>query len=609
MVNKKIIFVTILLLTVIAFFLRVLPFNYGSSTSFMDTHLFGQALNLGKLIVERDFSQLKTLANYPYFFSYIFLFFFGIFYLIGAMAGLFSSSADFIKYIILQMDQMFELSRIIVAISGALLVPLVYMVTKRLIAAKVSRKQNKWIIIGSLLAAILMTFSLLHVHFGKLVRPHIPVSFLLFLSFYIYLILLKKKNFLSYAALGLVSGATAGTLQNGFLSILFLILGHLFLIYQNYKEKNQKISIRLKEVFSWQFIIALIIFFLVVIISYPYVFLSPKEALNLENGQFSLILGGGWGMEYVGGLANFRGGGFVTEIEALCFYEPGLILTLLFLSVVYFVFWKVKIKSKKTQKKSLYYCLGLWGAILFIFFYFVLFGIYNHTGYRMLTPLIPFLCMATGIIAFLVLDKSTKKYRYLIIAFIVIILIFPMVQSFRLTALALRGSTQDLAADWIKKNIAPNKIIAIGSESRIRLDSSQESLKKRIDLLGPDSIGQRDQFLLSLNEKDYPKDAMAVFPLFTFKEDYDKIYDFLKTETDYLVLGRFAIKPGISPSPDPMYKISTSLNKTLIKTFIPFKEDSSNRESRFPQEIKNPVIDLWAYKRMGAVIEIYKINH
>lgn len=611
MLNKKqLIFVIIFLLTIIAFFLRVLPFNYGSFITFGDINLFRQALNLGKAIAEHNFSQLKIPSFYPYFFSYIFLFFFGVFYLIGMLVGLFSSSAEFMKYVILQMDGFFETSRILIAVSGALLVPMVYLTTHRLISAKTEYteyKEKKWAMVASLLTAILMTFSLLNVHYAKILSVHIPVAFLFFLSFYFYLIFLKKKSFLSYLALGLVIGATAGTLQNGFIAILFLILGHFFLIHE--KIKKGKIFDRLKRILSWQFLVSLAAFLLIFAISYPYTILSLKESLNLKEGKFNLTLSGSEIIDRADDLESFRGIGFITELKGLLFYEPGLIIILLFLLGIYFPLWKRKINNKNVGEKYLHYVWGTKGLIIFIILYLFLFGIYSHTRYRTLCPLIPFLCVAVGIIAFKVLNEVSKKYKYWIIGFISLVLIFSMVQSFRLTNLAIKDSTQDLAGKWIKNNINSDEVIALESYSRLRLDPSRKSLEKRIELFGPDSLGQRDQFLLSLDEKDYPKDTLTVFPLFIFKENYDKINEFLKKETDYLILGYSASKPGIDPPQDTIYQISSSLNKQLVQRFIPFKNESSRRISKFPLDIENPIIDLWSYERMGPVIEIYKINH
>lgn len=571
--NKRIIFWAILFITLIAFFLRVLPFGYGmSAIDFSDTELFTHALNLGKAFVDKDLSQFKTPAGYPYFFSYIYLFFFGIFYLIGTMINLFSSSAEFIKSLIVQMESFFETSRIIVSISGALLIPLVYLVTKKLVKPKY--KENKWLLFGSFLATILMTFSLIHIHFAKVIRPHVLVSLFLFLAFYFYLILLEKKNFSSYAGLAIFSGAAAGTLQTGLISILFLILPLFFF----------------KKIPFWKFSISLLLFLLIIVISYPYAFLSPKESLNLETGKIDITLSGGKYQNFVDSKSDFSGKGFSQQLKGLFFYESGLIIILIFLLMF--------LKRKEIKK---YITPGITGLILFIVIYFLVFGFYSQTGTRMLAPLIPFLCAITGILAFTVLNK---KYRYWIIIFIALILIFPIIQSVRLTSLATKQSTQDLAAKWIKKNINPDKIVAIEGHAGIKIIPNQESIKKQIDLVGIESIGQRSEFLFSLNKENYPKNTGPVFPLSVFKEDYNKIEEFLKTKADYLTVGYL----NSNSSQQPIYQIVSSLNKQTIKRFSPFKKESSIT-SNFPQFMNNPIIDLWTFKRMGPIIEIYKINH
>ncbi len=608
MSKKNTIFIIVAVFTVVAFFLRVLPFGYATSPIYFDhPDLLWEALNIGKAVAERDLSPLKVFPPYPYFFSYIFLLFFGIVYLAGIIGGAFASAAEFINYVILQMDQLHEITRIIVSVSGALLVPLVYLVTRRLVSEKESNKKNTWAITASLLAMLLMTFSLLHNHFGKVNRPFVPVSVLFFLSFCFYLILLKKKNFLSYIALGLAVGATAGTLQNGFLAIIFLFLGHFFLIHQQTRKTG--VLNKLKKFISWQLIVSLISFLLVTALCYPHAVLSFKKALNLEEGKINLTLAGNeYHVDRSDQLSDFAGGGFITEIKGLFFYEPGLMIILLFLLGFLFMLRKKKEENKNPEELSPYYKQGAWGAIIFVVFYLILFGFYNNMRFRMLTPLIPFLCMITGIALFIVLNRASQKYKYWIIGFVGLILIIPIIQSVRLTTLTMKNSTQELAAKWIKTNIGANETIAIESHSRLRIEPSQESLKRRLDLLGPDSLGQRDQLLLLMSKDDYLKDSMMVFPIFVFKEDYDKIYNFLKTETDYLVLGRYASKLGVNPVEDPIYQISLPLNKVLLQKFSPFKNDSSKRISDFPQGLENPILDLWAYQRMGAVIEIYEFR-
>lgn len=172
----------------------------------------------------------------------------------------------------------------------------------------------------------------------------------------------------------------------------------------------------------------------------------------------------------------------------------------------------------------------------------------------------------------------------------------------------MKDSTQDLAGKWILSNIAPNEMIAIESHARLKLIPSQQSLKRRVNLTDLDSIGQKNKFLINLNQEDYPENAMTIMPLFIFKDDYDKIRNFLETETDYLVLGYYTPKAESEISQVSAYQISLSLDKELIQEFSPFKDNPPERMSIFPQEMENPIIDLWTYKKMGPLIEIYKIK-
>lgn len=588
--SRKRIFLIVLVLTIIAFFIRVLPFGYGMAyLDFADTDLFGQALNLGDTIAQKSgFHQLTTPVDYPYLFPYVFLFFFGIFGLLAKLGGIIVSSAEFIKYAILQMDKLFELSRIIVAISGTLLVPLVYFATRRLILNG-QKQEKKWAITSSLLATALMAFSLLHAHFAKVIRPHVLVGLFLFTSFYFYLVLLKKKNIISYVLLGIFAGMSFGTLQNGILALWFLFLGH---------------ALAKKKLFSRNLIVAVLSFLIIAFVCYPYLFLSFNKSINLKTGEINLSLSGEHHTNFAN-LSNFNGSGFIKEIKGLFFYEPSIIIILLTLITALAL---VKIKNK-TNTESLYDKQGLVGIISFIIIYFVLFGIYSGTGYRTLAPLIPFLCSIAGVATFCALNKISKKYSCYLITFIALILIFSIVQSLRLTMLVLKKNTQNLTAEWLKNNVADEEIVAIENHAGIKITPSKAVLDKRVELLGQDSLGKKDKFLIALDKKEYPKNSISAFPLFTFKEDYDKMQKFLKKDADYLVIGRYSTNADIAPPADAAYQIISSLDKNLVQQFNPFKNDYQGF-SNFPNfEINNPIIDLWKYERLGPIVEIYKIIH
>ena len=587
MAKKKII-IFLVLLTVIAFFLRVLPFGYGlAPIYFSDTFLFSNALNLANGIAHHDFSQLKEVSYYPYFSSFILLFIFGLFYLIGTLGGLFSSAAEFIRYSVLQMDQLFEMSRIMIAVLGTLLIPLVYLATRRI----VSMGRKKWIESGAVLSAFLICFSLLHIHYSHTVRPHIAVAFTLFLSFYAYLMLLKKQNLFSYIFLGVIAGFAAGTLHNGFLAILFLIMAHFFVRSQ---QKNKKI-------FSRPFVMALVIFFLIVFVCWPYLFLNPKGTLGLNNEKFSITLRGE--KEDLGG--SFNGQGFIIDSRGLILSETSLIFLLILFLIIYFVSLKKK-RWEENPEKSPAYKAAIKGGLLVFAIHFLVFGIYGVASYKFLLPLIPFLCVFAGVLFSRSLELISQKHRPWLITLVVIVVLFSVVQSVRLTALIARKDTRALAAEWIEKNINPSQMVAISSAGP-KFTPNKKSLEEKLSLAGPDSLGQKDGFLLSLDAEKYPQNARSIFPLWAFDKNKEKVYDFLKNRADYFVFVRSNFYPGIDWSKVPEQQAADELGK-LIKTFYPASNISS-RNSLSPMHIDNPIIDLWVFDKIGPFIEIYKINN
>ena len=586
--KKQIIFIIIFLLTVIAFFLRVLPFGYGMAhIYFSDTPLFSKALKLAEGFAQHDFSQFTSPSYYPYFFSYIFLFVFGIFYLIGVIGGIFSSANEFFKYAILQMEQLFEISRIIIAVAGTLLIPLVYLSVRKILLVG----KRRWVEVGALFSAFLMCFSVLHINYSHFVRPHLAVAFTLFLSFYFYLILLEKKNLISYILLGIASGLAIGTLHNGFLAISFLIIAHFFI---RSRQNNKKI-------FSFPFIAGLIAFLLVFSICWPYLILNMGNALGLGGGKFDITLSGR--SHTLQGY--FTGEGLIVGLKGLVLNETGLVILLIIFLIIYFVSLQKKRKDEISVENS-YYKTAIKGGVFMLIAHFVIFGMYSIPSYRFLVPLIPFLCVFIGILFGYSLEKISTKYRPWLIVLVAIVLIFPIVQSIRLTTLIARKDTRDLAAEWIEKNIDPSQMIAISSKGP-KLFPNKESLEKKLLLAGPDSLGQRDNLLLSFSKEEYPQQSRSIFPLWAFDENQKKIYDFLKNQSDYFVFDYANSYPGIDPTRDAEQQMAIRLG-ILVKTFNPFRK-ISNVNSLFPGQIENPIINLWVLERMGPVIEIYKIKH
>jgi len=149
-------------------------------------------------------------------------------------------------------------------------------------------------------------------------------------------------------------------------------------------------------------------------------------------------------------------------------------------------------------------------------------------------------------------------------------------------------------------------MIAISSAGP-KIFPSQESLEKKLSLIGPDSLGKKDKILLTFPPEEYPQHGKLIFPLYLFNQDQKKIYDFLKNQTDYFVFARYNLYSGIDLAKDSEQIIAIHLGK-LVKTFNPFGKPS-NLQSNFPVHLDNPIVDLWTLNRMGPFIEIYKMNN
>jgi hypothetical protein len=472
------------------------------------------------------------------------------------------------------------------AIFGALLMPLVYLATKKILS-NITNIAKKCIDIGALLSASLMCFSLLHIHYSHLVRPHLLVAFMIFLSFYIYLLLIERGNLFFYILLGLVGGFTVGTLHNGFLIIFLLIIAH-FLIVR--KEKKRFLSLNL--------FLGIITFILAAVICWPHVVLNLQKTLFLDD-KINLSLSG----QYVT-VSGFTGRGWLNVPKGLILSETSLVILLIIFTIC-FVALKKQIKGKYSIE-NFNYKASVTGALFVLISHFLVLGTYGTSEYKFAVPLIPFLSVFVGILFAQISEFLTKKKHLYLKILTIILLLFSIIQSARLVVLITKKDTRELAANWINENIDPSLMIAVSSGGP-KFFPSQESLKTKLSLAGQDSLGKKDKLLLALTPEEYPKNNRNIFPLWAFDENRTKIYSFIKTKSDYFIWANQSSSPNFSPLRHLEKQIGTRLGK-LVATFSPF-ENQTEIISGFPTQIDNPIIELWTLERMGPIIEIYKINN
>jgi len=569
--NKKYILGLLITITLIGAFLRIFPVRYGSVRMY-DNQLVSQALDLGEGIAKGDFSVFKTPVKYPYFFSYILLFFYGLFYVFGKLIGLFSSVGEFINYIYFHIDGFYDFARILIGIFGTLLIPLVYLVTFKIVSFKNKEKAG----IAGLLAAFLMAFNLLHVHISHQERPHILVGFFIFLSFYLFILFLEKRSLIYSLFLGLSIGLAAGSLQVGLLALFFFFLIVIFT--------------KFKTLLSFKFWLAILLFLMIFVISYPYIILSFKNVVGLWDNTFHVNISESEGLR-----KNLY---FGQEIKQIFVYQPELIC----LFIIFLIFW-LFLRHKTIESSPSLYRMSLWGAGSFILVYFLAFGFLVMPYHRMLASLIPFLCLLVGILFYEVFYKFNKKlFKEIFIIILVLFLLFPVIQDIRFCYLIFKKETVELARDWIKDNVSKEDVVAIEYDN-IRLTPDKKSLQLQSNL-EPGSLSRKENFLLSLDENLYPKDNRKIlnYWIFQYKENR---YQFLKEQkVKYFVISKSNPK---EISRNGLESEIISKGGKLVKVFNPFVGETSSRHALFPAEFEDPIVDLWIFERLGQVIEIYKL--
>ena len=318
--NYKFILILIILATLL---LRILPFESRSWAMDADSQIVKEALQIGQGIAQGDWQFLKEPILFPFIGPYIYLFFYGIFFVFGKLLYLFNNADEFISYIFLNIQDFYWWSRILVGIFGALLVPLVFFATRR-IMQKIDEKKA---IIFSFFAAVLTALNLILVIFSEKPRPHVLVAFFIFLTFYFYLRFLDHKKIRDYFLLSLSCGLAIGVLQNGIFAVIFFILASYYLFKDN-------------TYFAWlKFIMAGIIILGIFAISYPYAILNFSSVSEVEQGKFESV--NGFDFTLSSGSQTFsglNGKGFNVFVKGLFFYHPTLsFVFILFLLIFIFL--------------------------------------------------------------------------------------------------------------------------------------------------------------------------------------------------------------------------------------------------------------------------------
>jgi hypothetical protein len=256
--------------------------------------------------------------------------------------------------------------RIVSALLSVLIVPGTWLLARKFL-------RGPW----PLFAASLVTTSLLHTSFSSQEKPHGMLAAFLVLSVVAAIRVRERGDVASYALFGVCAGLAIGSIHSG--ATVLALFPAIFL----WRDKH---SARTSQ---WWLLLPLAMVALSVWLCYPQLIAGQKAPPPPPNpgapGKVILDVSG-----HLVSLDRFRGGGFRVILDALCSYDPVLlVLTAIGAVVAALELARRRFVLDERHRKNLAIALS------FALPYFVIVGLYDLSLERFVLPLLPyFACVA-----------------------------------------------------------------------------------------------------------------------------------------------------------------------------------------------------------------------
>ena len=203
------------ILTVIlglALAVRLLGINYGLPYVYNpdEAILVNHALAFGTGDLNPHF------FGYPSLYIYVLFLIYALSYVIGWLAGVFTSTNDFVRLFFNDVTLFYLPGRLIAALSGVMSVGIVYFLGRRAYDVRVG-----------LIAAAFLTFSVLHVTFSHSLKTQVPAGLLVIVALGLaWSIYVGKENWRPYLLGGVVAGLAASTIYQAGFVLVSVIMAH-----------------------------------------------------------------------------------------------------------------------------------------------------------------------------------------------------------------------------------------------------------------------------------------------------------------------------------------------------------------------------------------------
>jgi len=317
--------------------------------------------------------------------------------------------------------------RWMIAILGTLAIPLTFALARRFTTD-----------VGALLAAALLSASLLHVLYSSQARPHAALTTMTLLAVLASLFVLRRGSWLAYATSGIACAAACATLHSGVFTLPALVAAHLL--------RGRPFSLRalVKLALALGLVAAALVW------AFP-----PEPPRPLGPGEVPAATDPirGHGTE----LTDFRGAGFLAIARAFANYDPWIGAG----SLAAIAAWCVLARRDRVRTASWTERARANSALVVVLAHalphVLVFGLFERTFQRFMLPIVPYLCCAVAWVvmhaAHVLARRNRGNEAWYSSGLAVVALAPTLVLVTAFTSLKRAPDTQELAARWIEANL------------------------------------------------------------------------------------------------------------------------------------------------------------
>ncbi len=530
--------------------------------------------------------------NYPSLYIYFTVVLLGGVFLVGKIMGIFAGLGAFEAAYWCDPTLIYITLRIFVALIGTLVVYFSFRLGKKAF--------SKWI---GLAAALFMACSFLHIRVSHFAIMDVPMGLLLLISFIFVLDIYWKGSHRAYILSGLFSGLATSTKYNGSLIVICILIAHLF-----YLIESGRLSVRTffglpiwKSALAFLCAFALTSPFAVIDFS-SFVKDFMFEVNHMQTGH------PGFMVEQTGY------SGWAYHLRYSLFYGVGpFVLGVFFISLARAVI-------KRHKKNILIYAFPV--------IYIATIGFWNVTWDRYLVPTLPFICYGAAESLGWITNKMRTGAQKVALAVILIVpaVFLPLSWAVRFDSLLQSTDTRTEAAEWIRKNVAPNTFVAVDAHG-LQLKMSTQMVSDIMNHAQESGASPGRKVVFLSERPELTRDGYRLVRIVSARDempldyrdccDIDRLYEI---GVRYVVIGRFTATAAIKGSAvDPrLAELGEFYNRlrkegSLVKEFLPYDDVSKVRRfSNNGHDIYFPFYPLSPFAggvdKMGTEQEIYELK-